>query len=80
MSECINRTIKEMARAMLHGVGLSDTFWAEAVFTAVVIRNRSPTKAVKEMTPYEYFHGKKPNVSYFKVFGYTAYLHISKKE
>ena len=48
VSEHMNRTIQEMARIMIHCAGLSDTYWAEAVLTAVAIRNRSPTKAVKE--------------------------------
>ena len=47
---------------MLQKAGLSDGFWA-AVLTAVVLRNRSPTVAVKDMTPYEAFIGSKPDVS-----------------
>ena len=54
-------------------------FWAEAVLTAVTLRNRSPTKAVEENTPYICFMGIKPNVSSFRVFGCTAYMNISKE-
>ena len=36
---------------------------------AVFILNRSPTKALKGMTPYEAWHGHKPNVSYLRTFG-----------
>ena len=32
------------------------------------------------MTPHECFYGKKPNVSNFKVFGCTAYMHISREQ
>ena len=42
----MNRTIQETARSMLHAAGLSDAFWGEAVATAVILRNRSPTVAV----------------------------------
>ena len=80
VSERMNRTIQEMARSMIHGAGLSDIYWAEAVLTAVIIRNRSPKKAVQRMTPYECFYRKKPDVSNFKVFGCTAYAHISKEK
>ena len=80
VSERMNRTIQEMARSMIHGAGLSDIYWAEAVLTAVINRNRSPTKAVQRMTPHECFYGKKPDVSNFKVFGCTAYTHISKEQ
>ncbi len=39
------------------------------------LRNRSPTKSVGEMTPYE---GSKPNVSALRVFGCSAYAHVPK--
>jgi hypothetical protein len=32
------------------------------------------------MTPEEKFTGKKPDVSYLKVFGYIAYVHILDKK
>ena len=65
---------------LIHGAGLSDIYRAEAVLTAEIIRNRSPTTAVQHMTPYECFCGKKPDDSNFKVFGCTAYVHISKEQ
>jgi hypothetical protein len=39
-------------------------FWGEAVVTVVYILNRSPTKALNGMTPYEAWHGRKPAVSH----------------
>ena len=79
VSERMNRTIQETARCMIHNAGLDKKFWAEAVCTAVMIRNRSPTVAVDNMTPYECFYGKKPDVSHFKVFGCKAYMHVPKE-
>ena len=79
VAERMNRTIQETARSMIHGAGLSDEFWAEAVLTAVILRNRGPTKAVNDMTPYQCFTGNKPNVSNLRVFGCTAYMHIAKE-
>ena len=58
VSERMNRTIQEVARAMVHGAGLSEIYWVEAVLTAVIIRNRSPTTAVQHMTPHECFMGR----------------------
>ena len=46
VAERMNITIQETARSMLHAAGLSDAFWGEAVATAVILRNRSPTVAV----------------------------------
>ena len=56
------------------------SFWAKALSTAVYLRNRSPTKAVEGKTPYEVIHGEKPKVGHLRVFGCTAYSHISKDE
>ena len=57
-------------------------YWGEAVVTAVYILNRSPTKALDGMTPYEAWHGRKPAVSHLRVFGCLAFAkelgHIGK--
>ncbi|PIK49150.1 polyprotein [Apostichopus japonicus] len=42
--------------------------------------NRSPTKVVKGMTPFEAWTGEKPNVSNFRSFGCVAYAHVPKDE
>jgi len=44
------------------------------------LRNRSPSKAVKGMTPFESFHGRKPFVGHLRVFGCVCYAHIAKDE
>jgi hypothetical protein len=52
-------------------------FWAElAVNTTVYVRNRSPTKALNGITPYECLFEKKPDVSNLRVFGCVTYVHI----
>ena len=39
--------------------------------------NHSPTAAIKQhSTPFELWHGHKPDVSHFRVFGCLAYVHI----
>jgi hypothetical protein len=77
-----NQTVVGMARALLKQRGMLVVFWGEAVVTAVYILNRSPTKALNEMTPYEAWHGRKPVVSYLRVFGCLAFTkelgHIGK--
>ena len=53
------------------------SFWAEAVATAVYVRNRSESSALREdMTPYEKWYGRKPDVNHLRVFGCIAYAHI----
>ena len=80
VAERLNRTLVESSRSMLLDAKLPHKFWAEAISTAVYLRNRCPTKAVKGMTPYEAWHGKKPKVEHLRVFGCDAYAHIPKDE
>ena len=79
VAERMNRTIQETARSMMYNAGQDKKFWAEAVCTAIIIRIRSPTVAVDNMTPYECFYGSKPDVSHFKVFECKAYMHVPKE-
>lgn len=65
-----------MARCLLKGGGLPTKFWAEAIANSVYLINQSPTQAVKDKTPYELWHGEKPNLSYFRVFGCVAFALI----
>ncbi|KAM1470398.1 hypothetical protein ACFX11_041122 [Malus domestica] len=71
-----NRTVVEMAKAMLHDKSMPYFLWAEAVHTAVYILNRSPTKALNNLTPFEAYSGRKPGVGHLKVFGSVCYVHI----
>ncbi|CAL2248998.1 unnamed protein product [Prunus armeniaca] len=69
-----NRVLVEMARVMLNSKNLAKHFWAEAVNTACYTSNRVFVRSGTKQTPYEIWKGKKPNVSYFKVFGSTCYI------
>ncbi|MCO5602658.1 hypothetical protein L7F22_056794 [Adiantum nelumboides] len=75
-----NRTIMEMARAMLAHASLPRSYWAEACNTAVYIQNRSPTHALQDMTSFQAYYGRKPTVSHFRVFGCSAFVHIPKEK
>lgn len=75
-----NRTVVEMARAMLEHRELPRSLWAEAASTSVHIINRSPTAALHKTTPYEVYFGRKHDVSHFRVFGWDAYVHVAKKQ
>ncbi|KAK9076083.1 hypothetical protein SSX86_004416 [Deinandra increscens subsp. villosa] len=69
-----NRIVMEMTRCLLKTMQVPDSLWGEAVRHAVYLLNRIPTKAVKEITPYEAWKKRKPNLSYLKVFGCMAYV------
>ncbi|KAI5333630.1 hypothetical protein L3X38_023762 [Prunus dulcis] len=72
-----NRTVVEMAKAMLQEKDLPYYLWAEAVHTALYILNRCPTKALKHKTPFEAYSTRKPGVAHFKVFGSVCFVHKS---
>ena len=65
---------------MLIDDNLPHKFQAEALATTVYLKNRSPTKAVERITPFESWAGKKPKVDHLRVFGCDAYAHVSKDE
>ncbi|CAA7049696.1 unnamed protein product [Microthlaspi erraticum] len=53
-----NRTLQEMARAMIHGGNIPVKFWAEAINTACYIINRVYMRKALLKTPYELWKGK----------------------
>ena len=79
-AERMNRTIMESVRAMLRDGDMAKEFWAEAVRTAVYIRNRCPSSSLPEITPMEVWTGRKPDVSHLRVFGCPAYAHVPRDE
>ena len=56
-------------RAMLRDSGLPGRFWAEAASTFMYLRNRTPTSANDDKTPYELFYKMVPDVSHIRAFG-----------
>jgi transposase InsO family protein len=73
-----NRTLLDMARTMLDEYKTSDRFWAEAINTACYSINRLYLHWNLKKTSYELLTGKKPNVSYFRVFGSKRFILIKK--
>ncbi|KAI3809285.1 hypothetical protein L1987_25256 [Smallanthus sonchifolius] len=68
-----NRTLLNMVRSMMCRTNLPHSFWSYALMTAACIVNLAPTKKVNK-TPYEIWHGSKPNLSYLRVWGCDAYV------
>ncbi|KAJ9548881.1 hypothetical protein OSB04_021424 [Centaurea solstitialis] len=62
-----------MVRTMICHSSLPISFWGHALETAAHILNRAPTKSV-EKTPYELWKGKKPNISFLKIWGCEVYV------
>ena len=76
VAERINRTIAEMARTMMLESNLNFSFWAEAVNTAVYIRNRCPSSSLHNEIPFERAYGQVPRLNHVRVFGSMCYSKI----
>jgi hypothetical protein len=73
-----NRTLLDKARTMLDEYKTSDRFWAEAINTACYSINRLYLHRILKKTSYELLTGKKPNVSYFRVFRSKCFILIKR--
>jgi hypothetical protein len=63
-----------MARSMLAKYNVPDSYWAKAINTACHASNRLYCHKLLKKTPYELLIGRKPNISYFRVFGCKCYI------
>ncbi|KAF7763932.1 hypothetical protein Agabi119p4_8469 [Agaricus bisporus var. burnettii] len=70
------RTLLEMARAMLADAGLPQKYWADAIQTAVYIRNFIPPAHDFSLVPAARWHGRRQDISHLRPFGSTSYAHI----
>ena len=74
VAERRNRTIVERIRALLHSSGLPKSLWGEAARHVVWLMNRTFTKAVDDMTPYEAAFLKKPNLGKVREWGEKVWV------
>ncbi|WVZ97686.1 hypothetical protein U9M48_043200 [Paspalum notatum var. saurae] len=74
-----NKTLITLARAMLDDYGTSEDFWAEATNTACHASNRVYLHRLLGKTPYELLIGRKPNITYFRVFYCKCFIYKKKR-
>lgn len=80
MAERFNRTMVEKARCLLFDANLEKKFWAEAVNTAVYLRNRSVAAGLDNKTPFEVWNKRRPNVNHLRIFGSHVMVHVPKEK
>lgn len=81
VAERMNRTLLDLVRSMLHHKGIEKRFWAEAIATAVYVRNRVTSRALpSNTTPHHLWHGKAPNLSHVRVFGAQCWYVVPNKK
>ena len=77
IAERWNWMILDKVRSMVYNAGLSLGFWEMAADAAVHIYNRTPTRVLSWQTPHELWNnGHIPDISYLRVFGCKAYVHV----
>ena len=69
-----DRTLLDMTRLMMVQANLSISFWGDVLLTTAYILNRVPSQSVSS-TPYEQWHGKRPNLEHLCPWGSARYVH-----
>jgi len=70
----MNCTLVELACTMVLAAKLPEFLWEPAVEHATYIRNRSFTTSIQGTTPYEVWHGHKPDVTHLCEFGAPVWI------
>jgi transposase InsO family protein len=76
VAERFNRTLMELARAMIIAKNLPPFLWTHAVNYAAYLRNRVATRALEGKTPHEAWTGQKPDVAHLREFGSSVWIKI----
>ena len=63
VAERYNRTIIELAHAMIFAQNLPNSLWPEAMSHAAYVRNWAFSRSVPDGTPYQKWTGQKPDLS-----------------
>lgn len=77
VSERLNQTLMDRARAMILAHDLPKFLWPQAVSYSARIINCSPTRSLKDdITPFEGFWKRKPNIASLQEFGAFCWVLI----
>ena len=80
VAERLNRTLLDLVRSMLISKQVDKKFWAEALSTAVYVRNRMTSRSLPaNVTPYHRWMGQDPNLSHLRVFGCQCWYVLPRK-
>jgi hypothetical protein len=74
-----NKTLITLARAIIDDYSTPERFWVKAIYTTCHRTNWVYLHRLLEKTPYELLVGRKPNISYFRVFGCKCFVYKKKR-
>jgi hypothetical protein len=69
-----------MVRSMMFFKNVKLMFWADAILCALYVKNKCPSHAIKNKTPYEIWYDHIPSVRHLIFFSSTYYALISKEQ
>jgi transposase InsO family protein len=75
-AERLNRTLHEKSQVIRMQACLPENWWEFSMSHAVFLYNRTPMQRLKWKTPFEFFHGTKPDLSETYVFGCGAHVFL----
>ncbi|GLB33225.1 putative protein with domain of unknown function (DUF4219) [Lyophyllum shimeji] len=75
----MHRTLMGKARAMRLACGCPPNMWDEFYLTASHLHEKTPTKSLGGLTPYELWYGQKPDYSYMREIGCKAFVLIQNR-
>jgi len=78
VAESLNRRLLERVRAILHHSDLPKNLWGEAIMFAVWLKNRTSTRALGHVTPFEKLYGIKPDLGGLPEWGQRVWVHTDK--
>jgi len=74
VAERMNHTLVELLWAMLAASELPEFLWEPAVAHAAYVQNLAYMKFLPNMTPYQIWHRRKPNVAHLHKFGAPVWI------
>ena len=74
VAERKNRHLMEVARSMMFHTNVPKRFWGDAVVSACYLINRTPTKILSDLSPFEVLNKIKPSLNHLRVFGCVCYV------
>jgi hypothetical protein len=80
VSERVNWTFLDKIRSILAGSDLPRNLWPELLETAAYLKMRTPTRYLRNMTPFERLFNRKPDLSHFRVISCQAWAQISEEK
>jgi transposase InsO family protein len=79
VAEKQNRTLLDLVRSTIASSGLAKFWWADILLHVVEVRNKVLHKR-SEISPYELWWGKKPDITMFKVLGCKCWVRVPDKK